>query len=131
MYTDNNDFARVLEQQASLFSTRIGGENESAVKTYIVADLEFSYDTSRHEAYAVQEGKGAERTRPSHTVAADRPAFVPYSAGTGYVVVIPRAKRCYIRIDHAPEAVCLKFHVNRLRSVSPLFPRKFANSLRS
>ncbi len=72
MTIEHTDFERALEQQASLFSMRIGGENESAVKTYIVADLEFSYDTSRHEAYAVQEGKSAERKIrwPFHRIAA-------------------------------------------------------------
>lgn len=58
---DHTTFERELEQQASQFSMRPGGAHENAVKTYIVADLEFSHDRSRFEGYQIQEGRSAER----------------------------------------------------------------------
>lgn len=58
---DHTTFERELEQQASQFSMRPGGAHENAVKTYIVADFEFSHDRSRFECYQMQEGRSAER----------------------------------------------------------------------
>ena len=72
MSITEHDFECQLQQQASQFTMRAGGENESAIKTYVIADFEFSYDRSRHEGYMVQEGASAETNIrwPFHRIAA-------------------------------------------------------------
>ncbi len=61
MTIEHHDFERELEQQANLFASRNKTENDSGMRTYIVADLEFGRDTARYEKYCVQEGSSAER----------------------------------------------------------------------
>ncbi|RDC61355.1 hypothetical protein HME9302_02577 [Alteripontixanthobacter maritimus] len=72
MSNSEYDFECLLQQQASKFSMRAGGENESEVKVFIIADFEFSYDRSRHEGYMVQEGASAQTSIrwPFHRIAA-------------------------------------------------------------
>ena len=72
MTIERNDFERMLELQASMFSMQAGRENEGAVRTYIVADFEYAYDQSRYKGYCVSEGSDAkDKPRwPFHTFAA-------------------------------------------------------------
>lgn len=72
MSVNQYDLECLLQQQASQFSMRVGGENESAIKIYLICDFEFAYDRSRHDGYKVAEGASAEpRIRwPFHSIAA-------------------------------------------------------------
>lgn len=72
MTDDLNALQRRLQQEADEFLMRHRNETTTTVQSYVVCDLEFSYDYSRHQGY-VSEDKTSAETRvrwPFHRIAA-------------------------------------------------------------
>ena len=72
MSADSHATERRLQQQASKFKMRRQNESTNKVQSYIIFDLEFSYDYSKHRGYVSEDKTGSEKKVrwPFHRVAA-------------------------------------------------------------